>query len=177
MTLMRGQDRALFTAAELALIESSAPLRIKAHTPAQLKARMARARRYWDKYRGLARQQNRRSKKSRHPGRPQPLSNLRTERKAEVFAASLDRFTNRLDQLIEADESKRAAGRKPVRKRSRRPGAQRATVRRKQQQSQAASEAALAPRIERQFQKSKMRAIQGHIRAGGTRRQAKRDAR
>jgi hypothetical protein len=50
-------------------------------------------------------------------------------------------------------------------------------MRRKKQQREAADEAALAPRITREFQKSKMRAIQGHISASGKRRQGKRDAR
>jgi len=177
MALMQVQDRALLTATELALIESSEPSRIRAYTSAQLNDRIARVRRAWDKYRDRARQQQRRTKKSQQPGRAQPFSNLRTERKAQVFAATLERFEQRLAQLTREERRRPRPQAKPIPKPPRRPGAQRETIRRTKQQRQAANEAALAPRVARQFQKSKMRAIQGHIRARGTRRQAKRDAR
>lgn len=177
MVLMQGQDRAVFTATEFALIQSSVSTQIKAHTRAQLNARIARARKYWDKYRDLARQQQRRTKQRPQPDRLQPFSTLRTERKAQVFAGTLERFEQRLAQLTTQDHRKRAPNRKPVRKSPRRPGAQRETIRRKKQQGQAASDAALASRVVRQFQKSKIRAIQGHIRARGKRDQGKRDAR
>ncbi|HEU4506129.1 MAG: hypothetical protein K0S14_153 [Thermomicrobiales bacterium] len=175
--MIRVQDRPLFTATELALIESSEPLRIGAYSPAQLNDRIARARRFWDKYRGLARQQQRTTKKSRQRGRPQPSSNLRTERKAQVFVGALGRFEKRLEQLTREERRRSGPRANPAPKRPRRPVAQREAIRRKKQQRQASNEAALAPRIARQFQKSKMRAIQGHISARGKRRQAKRDAR
>lgn len=161
MSLMQVQDRALFTAPESALIESSEPSRIRAYTPAQLNDRIARARRAWDKYRDLARQQQRRTKKSRQRGRPQPFSNARTERKAQVFAATLERFEQRLAQLTREERRRPRPQAKPMSKSPRRPVAQREAIRRKKQQRQAANEAALAPRVARQFQKSKMRAIQG----------------
>jgi hypothetical protein len=177
MALMRVQDRVLFTATESALIESSEPSRIRAYSPAQLNDRIARARRFWDKYRGLAREQERTIKKTRQRGRPQPSSNARTRRKAQVFAGALDRFEKRLEQLTR--EERRGSGRRanPAPNPPRRPVAQREAIRRTEQQHQAANEAALAPRIARQFQKSKMRAIQGHMSARGKRSQAKRDAR
>jgi hypothetical protein len=132
---MRVQDRAWLTATELALIESREPPRIRAYSPAQLNDRIARARRLWDKYRGLAREQVR---EERRRTRPQA---------------------------------------KPVSKSPGRPVAQRGTIRRKKQQGQASNEAALASRITRQFQKSKIRAVHGHISARGKRRQATCDAR
>jgi hypothetical protein len=177
MTLMRVQDRALLTATELALIESSEPSRIRAYTSAQLNDRIARARRFWDKYRELARRQQRTTKTSRQRGRLQPSPNVRTERKAQVFAGALDRFEKRLEQLTREERRRLRPQAKPVSKSPRRPVAQRETIRRKKQQGRASNEAALTPRITRQFQKSKMRAIQGHISASGKRRQAKRDAR
>ena len=177
MAMTRAQDRALLTATELTLIETSEPSRIKALKPEQLNDRIVRARRFWDKYRQLARQQQRRIKKSPQVGRPQPSSNVRTRRKAQVFAAALERFEKRLEQVKKEEGQRSRPQRKPISKSSRRPVAQREAIRRKKQQRQAANEAALAPRVARQFQKSKMRAIQGHIRASGTRRQAKRDAR
>jgi hypothetical protein len=175
MAMMRVQDRALFTATELALIEASQPSRIKAYTPVQLNDRIARARRFWDKYRELARQQQRGTKKSPQLGRPQPFSNARTQRKAQVFAGALKRFEKRLEQLTR-EKGRKSRAAKPVPKISRRQAAQGETIRRKKQQSQAANEAALAPRVARQVQKTATRAIQGHVRASGTRRQAKRDA-
>lgn len=176
MAMMRVQDRALLTATELALIESSESSRISAYSPAQLNDRIARARRFWDKYRDLARQQQRRTKKSRQRGHPQPSSNVRTERKAQVFAGALERFEQCLAQLTREERRRFRPQAKPITKGPRRPVAQREATRRKKQQRQAANEAALAPRIARQFQKSKMRAIQGHISARGKRRQGKRDA-
>jgi hypothetical protein len=57
MTSMRVQDRILLTVTELALIESSGLSRITAYTSAQLNDRIARVRRFWDKYpRGKRRQ-------------------------------------------------------------------------------------------------------------------------
>ena len=177
MALMQVQDRALLTVTELALIESSELSRIRAYTPAQLNDRIARARRFLDKYRDLARQQQRRTKKSPQRGRPQPFSNLRIERKAQVFAGALERFEKRLEQMTREERRRPRPQAKPIPKSPRRPVGQREAIRRKKQQRQAANEAALAPRVARQFQKSTMRAIQGHISAGGRRRQAKRDAR
>ncbi|MDH4082226.1 MAG: hypothetical protein OEV99_01445 [Nitrospira sp.] len=177
MTSLRIQDRALLTATELALIESSAPSRIRAYTFAQLNNRIVRVRRFWDKYRELARQQQRTTKTSRQQGRLQPALNVRTERKAQVFAGALDRFEKRLEQLTREARRRPRPPATPVPKSLRGPIAQRDTVRRKTQQGRASNEAAQAPRITRQFQKSKMRAIQGHLSARGKRRQATRDAR
>ncbi len=72
MPSLRVQDRALLTATELALMESSQPSRIRAYTSAQLNDRIARARRFWDKYRELARRQQRTTKTSRQRGHLQP---------------------------------------------------------------------------------------------------------
>lgn len=177
MAMMRVQDRALLTATELALIESSEPSRIRAYSPAQLNERIVRARRFWDKYRGLAREQERTIKKTRQRGRPQPSSNARTQRKAQVFAGALERFEKRLEQLTREERRRSHPQAKLLRKNLRRPLIQRETLRRKKQQRQAASEGTLAARVTRRFQKTRMRAIQGHVRAGGKRRQAKRDAR
>jgi len=177
MAMMRVQDRALFTATEFALIGSCEPSLIRAYSPAQLNNRIARVRRLWDKYRGLARQQQRRTKTSQQPGHPQPSSNVRTERKAQVFASVLERFEKRLKQLTRGESRTARPQAMPIPKSPRRPVAQREAIRKKTQRHQAANEAALAPRIARQSQKSNMRAIQGHLSARGKRRQSKRDAR
>jgi hypothetical protein len=177
MTSMGVQDRALLTATELTLIESSGPSRIRAYTAAQLAPRIARTRRFWDKYRKLARQQQRTTKTSGQRGRLRPSPNVRTERKAQVFADALERFEKRLEQLTRDERRRSRPQAKPVPRGPRRPVAKREAIRRKKQRGRAANEAALVPRITRQFQKSKMRAIQGHISASGKRRQATRDAR
>ncbi|MBH0203932.1 MAG: hypothetical protein HP496_16935 [Nitrospira sp.] len=136
-----------------------------------------RVRRFWDKYRELTRQQQRTTKTSRQRGRLQPSPNVRTERKAQVFADALDRFEKRLEQLTKEERRKPRPQAKPVPRGLRRLVAQRGTIRRKKQRGRASNEAAMVPRITRQFQKSTMRAIQGHISARGKRRQATRDAR
>jgi hypothetical protein len=174
---MRDPDRAWLTATELALIESSEPPRIRAYSPAQLNDRIARARRLWDKYRGLAREQERTIKKTRQRDRPQPFPNVGTERKAQIFADVLERVERRLAQLTREEHRRSRPQAKPIPKSPGRPVAQRGTIRRKKQQGRASNEAALAPPITRQFQKSKMLAIQGHISARGKRRQATCDAR
>lgn len=173
MAVIRTADRPLFTAAEWALLESSGPSRVDAYAPKQLQDRITRTRRAVDKYRDLARAQQRSTKKS--PQRPS--LNLRTRRKLEVFTAALQRFERRLARLTKEAGRKPRTQRKPAAKRSRPPVSQREALRRKKQQRRAADEAALAPRVARQFQKSQMRAIQGHISARGKRRQAKRDTR
>lgn len=170
MTVLRVQDRALLTATELTLIESSTPSRIRAYTSAQLNNRIVRMRRFWDKSRELTCQQQLTTKTSRQRSRLLQSPNARTERKAQVFARALDRFEKRLEQLTREEGRRPCPQATPVSKRSRRPVAQRDTIRRETQQGR-------APRITRQFKKSKMRAIQGHISARGKRRQAKLDAR
>lgn len=177
MALMRAHDKALLTATEMALIESSAPSRIRAFTSAQLNDRIVRTRRFWDKYRELARQQQRKTKTIQQRSRLQPSPNVRTERKAHVFARALDRFEKRLEQLTREERRRPRPQTTRGSKSLRRPVAQRDTIRRKAQQGRASNETARAPHITRQFKKSKMRAIQGHIRARGKRRQATRDAR
>ncbi|MDH5641752.1 MAG: hypothetical protein OEY28_10695 [Nitrospira sp.] len=177
MTSIRVQDRALLTATELALVESSESSRIRAYTAAQLNNRIVRARRFWDKYRKLAREQQRTTKTSGKRGRLHASPNVRTERKAQVFARALERFEKRLEQLTREVRRRPRMQAKPASKN--RPGSikPRKTIGRKRQQGQTSDEAARTTRITRRFQKSKTRAIQGHIKARGKRSQAKRDAR
>jgi Mg2+ and Co2+ transporter CorA len=180
MALMSPRDRALFTAAELALIDSSSRSEMKSLGPSRLRSHITRTRKYWDKYRDLARQQHR-TKKEAIKGGTHALAGVRTERKARVFAEVLSRFEKRLEQLerqIERQNRKKTPSRaEPSRIDARQTAQQHETIRRRKQRRQAASESARESSITRQFQKSKMRAIHGHIRAGGKRRQAKRDAR
>lgn len=177
MALMSERDRALFTAAEMALIKSSLPKEIKDLTPSRLKVQMARARQAAEKYRGLARRQQRETKRVSGFGRPTPPSNARTERKATLLGDAAGRFEHRLEQLEHPKKRKTGRPPKPPLRETSGFATQRDALRRRKQRRRAASESALAARVTRQFQKSKMRAIQGHIRASGKRRQGKRDTR
>lgn len=177
MAPIRAQDQELFTATEFALLQSSLPSEIKSLTRARLQAQMTRARRYWDKYRGLTREQHRAKKRESERNRAQPFSNVRTERKAHMLAQALSRFEKRLEQIERRDRKKTVSRGEPSRVDAHRPATQRETIRKRKQRRQAASESASQSSATRQFQKSKMRAIHGHIRAGGKRRQVKRDAR
>ena len=114
MPSMRVQDRALLAVTELALIESSEPSRIRAYTSAQLNNRIVRVRRFWDKYRKLARQQQRTTKTSRQQSHLQTAPNVRTERKAQVFAGALDRVETRLKQLTREERRLPRPRAKPV---------------------------------------------------------------
>lgn len=177
MAMMRVQDRTLFTATELTLIQSSSPSEVKSLSMFRLKSQVTRARRYWDKYRGLTRQQHRTKKRDTGRGNARSFSNVRSKRKAQVFAGALKRFEKRLEQLTREERRRSRPRARPIPGSARRPVAQREAMRRKKPQRAAANEVALAPRIAREFQKSKMRAIQGHISARGKRSQGKRDAR
>ena len=177
MARIQTQDRALFSATEWALIETSSPSEMRDLTAARLKAQMTRTKRYLDKYRDLTRRQQGATKKGSNTGAAKALSNVRTMRKAELLSKALTRFEKRLEQL-ERPEPKTAGERpKPSRMGSPASATQRETLRRRKQRREAATESASATRNTRQFQKSMMRSIQGHISASGKRRQGRRDAR
>ncbi|MCE3223654.1 MAG: hypothetical protein K0S58_1834 [Nitrospira sp.] len=177
MAGFRPQDRELLTVMELALIESSRPAQIKLFTLAQLKAKITRARKYWDKYRTLARRQHRTNKTDPGSDRSQPFSNVRTERKGRLFAEALTQFEKRLAQIQRRDQPQKTRPRtKPSRTGTDPQAAQRASLRKRKQRREAAADSALTTTVTRQFEKSKLRAIQGHIRASGARRQGKRDS-
>lgn len=178
---LRMQDQALFTETELGLIQSSSPSAIKDLSLPRIRSYVTRARRYGDKYRDLAIQQHRTKKRGSGNYQVQPFSNIRTERKALLFAEALTRLEKRQAQLEKQDEKKKAgltSRKKPgSRTASRTPATAKETIRRKNQRRQAKSDSAQESKIAQQFQKNKSKAIQGHIRARGKRTQAKRDRR
>ncbi len=176
MSRIGAEDRALFTVRELDVIQSSFPTALKALPPARVKALCLRARKYWDKYRQLSRTQHRTTKAS-PGGFSKPNANLRTERKAEIFAETIGRLEKRLTQLDKAARSKPAQAVKPPSKGIRKPTKRKKTVAKKRTPVTPAGQASLEARAARQFQKTRTRAIQGHIRASGRRRQVKRDRR
>ncbi len=177
MSQFRAQDRVLFTVTECNLIQSSFPFMLKTLSRARVKSQIVRARRYWDKYRGLTRKQHRTMKKESRKAGVQPNANVRTERKAKILAATLNRFEKHLAKLEQQAGRKKPRKTKQLPLGARKPTKSRETIRRKKQQPQDANESALETRAARQFQKTRKQAIHGHIRAHGKRRQAKRDSR
>lgn len=99
MAVCGPRDREWLSVTAFTLIESSRPAQIKAFTMAQLRAGSMRARKYWEHYRTLSRQQRRTNKSDVRKDRSQPLSNVRTERKAQLFAEALRRFETRATQI------------------------------------------------------------------------------
>jgi hypothetical protein len=142
MAPLRTQDHALFTATELALIQASSASTIKGLSLSRIKSHVTRARRYWDKYRDLARRQHR-TKKELGKGPARPLPNIRTERKAQLLAEALNRFKKRQTQLEKQEEKKQAKKNATKKKSSRtvssKPATARETIRRRNQRQQAAS--------------------------------------
>jgi hypothetical protein len=176
MALMRVRDRKLFTAAEWALLRSSAPSRIKALTAARLKDLIGRARRMTDKYRDLARRQLRDRKRRTGMG-TFPERQARTQRKARLLGEAAGRFETCLKRL---ERGVRRTPRLPARPpRPARPATavQREALRREQQRRQAAAQGARAVGVTKQFQQSRLRTIQAHLRSAGKRRQGRRDSR
>jgi hypothetical protein len=147
MTGFRPQDRELLTVMERALMESSRPAQIKLFTMAQLKAKITRARKLWDKYRTLGRRQHRLNNENSGRARSNPLSNMRTERKGQLFEEALSRFEKRLAQIHKDQLKKTSSRRKPLPTGRDPQAAQRASLRKKKQRRLAAGESALAKKV------------------------------
>ncbi len=177
MRRMSPQDRVLFTATEWALLQASWPPKLEALNPARVKTQTARARAYADKYRNLARRHRRTEKVTLGRGVPPGAANRRTERKAKLLVDALHRFERRLTALEQETRRKSSCRAEPSTGLARGAVTQRETLRRKRQRRQTVSKSTKSARVTRQFKKSRMRAIQGHIRASGKRRQGRRDAR
>lgn len=114
MPITRTQAKEICTKPEYELVEASFRPAVTGLSAARLRSKLERARRLQEKYRDLARQQHRTSKE-RTPARPRGASNLRTERKARLFAETRERFEKRLAQL----EAKGDAAGERSRKRAR----------------------------------------------------------
>ncbi|MBE7491156.1 MAG: hypothetical protein HS108_05290 [Planctomycetes bacterium] len=115
MPVTAATARKLCSADELALYNAAALGRLKRASIAELKPLVARARRLRDKWKDeLARQ--RREAKGRKParGRNPAQSTRNTELKAELFAQTLKRLQDRLEQLarpkVEIHRGTRASG-------------------------------------------------------------------
>jgi hypothetical protein len=97
MPVTRAQAKEITTAPEYELVVASFAPDVKRFSEAQLKQKVSRARRLQDKYRELARRQQRDVKESGRRNAAQ-----RTERKARLFEEVRERFERRLDALAEA---------------------------------------------------------------------------
>jgi hypothetical protein len=198
MAYNRTQARTLCTASEYGLFEASLSGNIAEHSPAQLKSKIERARRTRDKYRDLYQRQRlaTRERTGTKKGRL-PERNARTEQKARLFDEVLQRLAKRSAELSAQSERRAAAGsragdrstvkpRPPGHKMALTPAARKSKAKRKARGSAGASSArdsgyvsqkAASADRRQSLQKTRSRAVQGHIRASGKRTQARRDRR
>lgn len=176
MSRIRAQDRVLFTVKEFDVIQSSFPSILKSLPRSRVVSLISRARKYWDKYRQLSRKQHRATKKAAG-GSPASEANVRTERKAEILAETLSRYEKGLARLEKAERPNRTRAANPPRTGTRPPTKRKKPAGKKTKPVTPAGQATLEAGVERHLQKTRTRAIQGHIRARGKRRQAKRDSR
>lgn len=195
MAYNRQQARRVCTPAEFALFEASLADRIREHTPAQLRTRIARARVLRDKYRDLHRRQRRATKEQADTGRgARSADKEQLQRKAMLFDEALGRFTRRAEQL---DRQARARAAAEVRAKAKAVAAKKASARAQRRAAQpgrkrstasgasgkgasdsgfVSAGAAAADRRQR-AQKTRSDALRGHQRAAGKRAQARRDQR
>jgi hypothetical protein len=194
MAYNRVQARALCSAAEYQLFEASLADHIKSFDAARLSQKIRRARTLRDKYRDLVRRQRLELRKRTGTKKGTGAgANERTESKARLFAEALERFERRAADLeraanAAAQAQAMAAARAKAREGARAAAAARAKAKagkpkRRTKRSTAAGKAGFASdtaeRSQRQqrLQKTRGKAVQGHVRSTGRRRQARRDAR
>jgi hypothetical protein len=97
MPITRPQAREICTKDELELVESSFNPRVKTLTTTRLRSKITRSRKLQDKYRELARSQHRAGKGEAK--RSPKDTNVRTERKAQLFEETRERFEKRLAEV------------------------------------------------------------------------------
>lgn len=108
MPVTRAQAKEICTKPEYEMVESSFRPAITSLTPARLRSKVERSRKLQDKYRELAHKQNRESKEQQ--GHARGTANQRTEKKAQLFAETRERFEKRLAE-VEAKDGAEAGGR------------------------------------------------------------------
>lgn len=97
MPISRPTAQRLCTKPEFELVEASFPARAKQLTPGRLRQKVVRARKLRDKYRDLAKRQRLEARGKRAPQRSRPAQgNENTDRKAQLFQETLDRFEAQL---------------------------------------------------------------------------------
>lgn len=120
MAISMQKARTLCTQSELGLVKWSSPAQIKTLSPAQLRQKIARARKLRDKFKDLSRKQAGEARGKRKPTGTRPAKgNDRTVEKRELFEEVMARFEKALSKA-EAAESKvktsKAAGTKTKKK-------------------------------------------------------------
>lgn len=112
MTVTVQRAKSLCNSSEMALVMASTSKRIEGLSEAQLRQKIARARKLRDKFRGLADRQKREVRgKGTSRGAPKAQDNRNTRTKQQLFAETLERFEAAL-----AAKSDRGAAKKKVAK-------------------------------------------------------------
>lgn len=115
MPISRASAQRLCTSPEFDLVEASFPANAKQLTPSRLRQKVARARRLRDKYRDLAKRQRLEARGKRAPQRSRPAQgHENTDRKAQLFQETLDRFETQLQRMDAAPSD--AAQKRPPKK-------------------------------------------------------------
>jgi hypothetical protein len=110
MAITRITAQRLCTAPEFELFEASMPASARQLSPARLRQKVTRARRLRDKYRDLAKRQRLEARGKRAPQRSRPAQGQEnTERKAQLFQETLERFETQLRRTA-GDAAPAAAG-------------------------------------------------------------------
>ncbi len=178
MAYNRHHARTLCTAAEFQLFAASLADTLRTLTPARLKAKLDRARKLRDKYRDLH-QRQRLAARARTGSKKGSAE--RTKTKAQLFDEAVKRFTaqTRTNAAAEKRAAERAKKKKAKQPAAKRPAAQKSARAGKGPAAKSGfvSEKAQRANRRKQLQKTRSKAIQGHVRAAGKRRQARKDAR
>ncbi len=98
MTIPREEAKQLCSGDEMKIVDASFPPRIDQLGIDELRSHVTQARRLQDKYRDLARRQNREKKGA---GAVPGSKNVRTGQKEQLFVETRERFEERLGALAE----------------------------------------------------------------------------
>ncbi|WP_223643535.1 hypothetical protein [Corallococcus sp. EGB] len=191
MRTVPSKRMSLLTEREAQLVLSSAPRNLAELSPRELRGRIQRTRRLMEKYQDAAQRQRREALGREVPSRSRRAEgNRNTLRKAEYFAATLERFEKRLALLERKAQSRtRAAGSPGPRREKRKTPARavaggRKPARRTRAAGRTAKAAVSGQRASRQKQGGALKqerfpALKRQVRATARNRrtQARRDAR
>lgn len=175
MPITQKDAKDLCTRDEFELVAASFSPAIRGLDEKQLRALRGRARRLRDKWRGQAERQRGEVRGKRAPRGARPAAGFSgAARKARLFAETVDRIEKRLQRLAEQREldRERAAARKAEQQRVR---ALRRANRNAKPSGRPGKAVDQVPR--RKGVTSRGKAIKGHQRAAGQRKQARRDSR
>lgn len=194
MAVHHATARKLATKAEWSLLQASRGRELTALSPARLRQKVARSRKFSDKYRAMARQQRGEARGKRSPKSVRAAQgNANTLVKQQMFAEALERFEGRLTYLEQKAEREAIRTAKATRAKARKGGEQRKVATAAPPQAAGtpwlATEAATATAREahsadsrgaRKQQKllhQSALAHQGHVGSRGRHNQARRDGR